>query len=475
MAVDERSLEAVLAQLPSVSGDDLWSSIQRAVHDSAEKIVILDDDPTGTQTAYDVPVLTRWDTDALYAMLRDSTHRAFFVLTNSRSVPPARSEQLHREIAANLLEASAKANVPFEIISRSDSTLRGHFPLETNVLREMMPQPLDGCLLIPFFAEGGRYTIDDVHYVAEANRLIPAASTAFAQDAAFGYKSSNLRDWIAEKSGGFPTAAQVQSISLEEIRAGGIPVVKQRLLTLQGFATCIINAASIKDLLVVVAAILQAKENGKQFLYRTAASFVQARIGLPPRPLLMRDDLGAETNGGGLIIVGSYVPKTTRQLTTLRQSHDISDVELNVQELLSDQDAAVTSAIHTVNECLAKGQDVVLSTSRALVTGDDAAESLQIGNMISQGLVRVVQGLEQRPRYFIAKGGITSSDIATHGLGVVKALVRGQILPGVPVWQLGNESRFPGLPYIIFPGNVGDDDALAQVMNRLATNRAPGE
>ena len=68
----------------------------------------------------------------------------------------------------------------------------------------------------------------------------------------------------------------------------------------------------------------------------------------------------------------------------------------------------------------------------------------------------------------IAKGGITSSDVATRGLGVKRALVRGQLLPGVPVWRLGAEARFPGIDYVVFPGNVGSDTALADAVQQLS-------
>jgi uncharacterized protein YgbK (DUF1537 family) len=67
----------------------------------------------------------------------------------------------------------------------------------------------------------------------------------------------------------------------------------------------------------------------------------------------------------------------------------------------------------------------------------------------------------------LTKGGITSSDIATEGLAVKDALVCGQIIPGVPVWKLGAESRYPGLIYVVFPGNVGDAQALVEVVNKL--------
>jgi len=92
---------------------------------------------------------------------------------------------------------------------------------------------------------------------------------------------------------------------------------------------------------------------------------------------------------------------------------------------------------------------------------------LDIGRRVSDALIAIVQGLAVTPRYLIAKGGITSSDTATHGLGVRRAVVLGQAIPGVPVWQLGAESKYPGLGYVVFPGNVGADTALADLVARL--------
>ena len=79
-------------------------------------------------------------------------------------------------------------------------------------------------------------------------------------------------------------------------------------------------------------------------------------------------------------------------------------------------------------------------------------------------LIEIVRSLDVQPRYLVAKGGITSSDVATHGLGIKRAMVPGQILPGVPVWRSGTESRYPGMPYIVFPGNVGGPEALVEIV-----------
>jgi uncharacterized protein YgbK (DUF1537 family) len=43
-------------------------------------------------------------------------------------------------------------------------------------------------------------------------------------------------------------------------------------------------------------------------------------------------------------------------------------------------------------------------------------------------------------------------------------------LPGIPVWQLGEESRFPGMNYVVFPGNVGGADALLHAYQKLTAS-----
>jgi hypothetical protein len=127
----------------------------------------------------------------------------------------------------------------------------------------------------------------------------------------------------------------------------------------------------------------------------------------------------------------------------------------------------LAAALAQTTAALAAGRDTVVYTSRQLITSSDAAASLAIGRRVSEALVLLIRNLTIAPRYLIAKGGITSSDTATLGLGVRRALVLGQALPGVPVWQLGPEAKFPGLGYVVFPGNVGSDTALAELITRL--------
>ena len=462
--------QQTLQELPAEWPDSLLPHIQQSLAAGGRKLVVLDDDPTGTQTVYDTPVLTEWSVDVL-AMELSNELPAFYILTNSRSLPAAAAQALNREIGQNLVAAGQLAGRAFAVVSRSDSTLRGHYPAEVDALAAALGQDVDATLIIPFFLEGGRLTINDVHYVAEGDELIPAAATPFAQDAAFGYTASNLRDWVVEKTNGRVQPEQIYAVSLEQIRTGGPQSVAQQLISLPKGSVCIINSVSLRDQEVFVAGLLAAEAAGKQFIFRTAASFVQARLGLATRPILTQQQLDMPQHGGGLVVVGSYVPKTTSQLAALLAQGDCTAVEINVAALLDDnsRDAELQTAAQTMANALAANQDVVVYTSRQLITADTAADSLAIGQRVSDGLVSLVQGLTVPPRYLLAKGGITSSDVATKGLGVKRALVLGQILPGVPVWRIGAESRFPGMPYIVFPGNVGDENAVANVVKALRT------
>ncbi|MEM7342884.1 MAG: four-carbon acid sugar kinase family protein [Chloroflexota bacterium] len=468
MTLQRLNFSTTLAALPPELSISLTSQIQHQVAVSGRKVVVLDDDPTGTQTVYDIPVLTEWSIPSLEEALL-SHKPAFYILTNTRSVPSDQAQAINRQIGANLVEAAQRTHRDFVVVSRSDSTLRGHFPDEVIALEESLKQTFDGWLLIPYFLEGGRYTLNDIHYVAEGDTLVPAAKTPFAQDAAFGYKSSNLRAWVEEKTNGRIPADEVASISIADIRQGSYEQVAQKLMGLVSGKPCIVNAASPRDIELFVLGLLQAEAQGKHFLYRTAASFVQVRAGLAARPLLQSADLELPREGGGLIIVGSYVPKTTSQVNTLLEKTDLVKLEIDVEHLLDEtrRATALDQIVNHANWMLAQNQDVLLYTSRRLITVDDATGNLSIGQRVSESLVEIVRRISVQPRYILAKGGITSSDIATQGLGIKKAMVLGQILPGVPVWQAGPESRYPDLVYIVFPGNVGDSNALVEVVDKL--------
>lgn len=454
----------------------LWpdANLRQQIHahnNQAQRCVVaLDDDPTGTQTMHDIWVLTRWGVSDLHAALSDG-ETALYILTNSRSMPLADAQQVNREIAANLAQASHSARRQLTVVSRSDSTLRGHYPGEVDALGQALAQAqgaeFDGVCIIPFFPEGGRFTIGDTHWVQEGERLIPAAQTPYARDSVFGYQHSRLPEWVEEKTAGRVKAAQVHTISLETLRLHGPNRIAEQLRNVRHGAVVAVNAAHDRDLEVFVAGLLLVEAEGMRFLFRTAASFVKVASGLADKPLLCAEELvGGQ---GGLIVFGSHVPKSTAQLAALRSMEGVEAIELEVAQVLegSQRQPAIARAIEAANLALRNGKDALLFTSRLLVSGNSQAESLAIGKSVSQALMEIVHGIEHKPRFIIGKGGITSSDLATEGMGVRAARVLGQVLPGVPVWKLGPGSRWPGATYIVFPGNVGDEGAVARVVSLL--------
>jgi uncharacterized protein YgbK (DUF1537 family) len=233
----------------------------------------------------------------------------------------------------------------------------------------------------------------------------------------------------------------------------------------------IVNAATYRDVDVFVRGMMQAERQGRRFLFRTAASFVKVRGGIPDRGLLAHPELyptGQDCSTGGLIVVGSYVQRTTKQLDAVLKLDDVLGLELCVAHVLDVQGRAgeIDHILSQAERALRQGRDVVLYTSRELVI-PEGMPHLQAGQRVSEALVEIVRRLSIRPAYLIGKGGITSSDLATDGLGIRRAQVLGQILPGVPVWRMGPDSKYPRLPYVIFPGNVGGPDALARTIHIL--------
>lgn len=374
-------------------------------------LVALDDDPTGTQTCHNINVLTVWDTTTLGEEFRATPRGSgFFILTNSRAFHPPEAKKLMHEICSNLKSAASEAGVEFEIVLRGDSTLRGHFPLEPEAAEDVLGKS-DAWILCPFFLQGGRYTIDDVHYVAEGDKLVPASQTPFAKDATFGYKSSNLKDYVVEKSQGSISRDRVQSLSIASIRQGGAEEITKQLLAFPKGSVVVVNAAAVEDIDVVILGLLKAASQGREFLFRTGAAFVSSRLGIPQIEPISAAQLSLSPAVGGLVIAGSYVPKTTAQLQVLRErgGDKLTTIVLDVPKLLVSEEEAkaeIKKDIEIAEAEIAKGQDVLIMTSRDLVTGDDERKSLDIGSTVAKALVSFLVDLKTKPRYIIAKVSI---------------------------------------------------------------------
>lgn len=444
------------------------AAIRAANAASGCRIVVLDDDPTGSQAMHGARIVTVTDQrEYVSAMARPST---VFVLTNTRSMAEADAVAVTTAVATSVLEHGRELGVPVRLVSRSDSTLRGHVVAEVAALRAVRRRVLGsdyrGVLLVPAYFEAGRYTEGDVHWAVVGGRPVPVGETEFARDATFGYSSSNLREFVAQRSGGAVAAADVVSVSLDDIRVGGPDRVAAILRGVSGGRFVVVNATDYADLEIVV---LGLSDLADDFLFRTGPSFVRALSGVDPiDPVTAASIWPAGRPGGhGLVVVGSHVGQTSRQLAVARERGALVAVELDAAALADPVRApgVVAEAAGRVAAALA-GSDVVLFTSRELVTG-----GLAVARAVSAGVADVVaRVLAARPAWVVAKGGITSHDVAVRGLGMRRARVLGQVFPGM-VSVFAPEEAAPeamGVPYVVFAGNVGDEHALADVIDMLA-------
>ncbi|HZG38583.1 MAG TPA: four-carbon acid sugar kinase family protein [Nodosilinea sp.] len=440
------------------------------------QIIVLDDDPTGSQTVHGCLLLMQWDVDTLRQGLRDASP-IFFVLTNTRALTPAVAEAVTREVCQNLKQAIALEGIQdFLVVSRSDSTLRGHYPVETDAIAAALG-PFDAHFLVPAFFEGGRITRGSIHYLMVEGVPTPVHETEFAKDSVFGYSTSYLPDYVAEKTAGRIQAASVERFTLEEIRAGSL----ERLMALEHNVCCAVDGETQADLNQFAQDLLAAAAQGKKFLFRSAASILTALAALPPQPI-DADHMATYVRGGrpGAIVVGSHVKKTTQQLQSLLKEPGVTGIEVNVAELRDLQsnpsqnrgpeahDELLSDILQQVSAAHSRGQVPVVYTSRDELTFDTVQARLDFGVEVSSLLINVIKGLPADIGFLISKGGITSNDTLSTGLALRTARLLGQILPGVSVVRTPEgHPQFPDLPVVLFPGNVGDEDALAIAYRRL--------
>src|SRR6056297_526326 len=246
---------------------------------SHAKIIVLDDDPTGSQTVHSCLLLTRWDERSLRSALADDAP-LFFVLTNTRSMGREDAAETTREVCRNLKTPLSERKEPWLVVSRSDSTLRGHYPVETDVIAEELG-PFDAHFITPEFFEGGRITREAVHYVVRDGVQTPAHETEFARDSVFGYSTAYLPDYVEEKTSGRIRASSVHRFEPDELDEE----VLSRLRSLSGNACCVVSAVTQAQLDHFASLMLQVSSEGKRCLFRSAASLLTSLARLPDQPV----------------------------------------------------------------------------------------------------------------------------------------------------------------------------------------------
>jgi len=463
---------------------------------SLGRLVVLDDDPTGTQAVADLPIITRWDADDVRWAL-DRPGPGFAVLTNTRSLDRHGARARTVEVVRAVLAAAGDGASRLRFVSRGDSTLRGHHVVEVETIAAELAgvAPVDAVVMVPAFPSAGRTTVDGVHLVRENGELVPAGRSSFAGDPTFGYSSSHLADWLDERSGGRIAAADVVTIDLAMVR-GPVSDLVEGLVAVRDGRHVAVDAETDDDLVRIVAAADLAERAGHRLLWRVGPGILLPLVGQEARPALTVSELAGHVAAAGpatpngLVVVGSHVPLTTRQVERLHEQArpGVELVVVDVPALLraDERDAEVARVVAEAVSALA-GRDVVVTTSRVRVDGRDGDDSLRIAREVSRALVDVTRAIEDegRPSFVIGKGGITSSDLATEALGLRRAVVLGTLLPGaVSVWRSADEEAretevgppASRTPYAVFPGNVGTDDSLWDALSafRAAAVKATG-
>lgn len=464
-----RTLAEALARYPRTEGAELREAIAAKLRANRLRIVVIDDDPTGIQTVHGCLLLTDFAPERVATAL-DDCERFFYLLVNSRALTETEARRRVREAVEAVLTANRTRGENLLFVSRSDSTLRGHFPAEPDTIAEVLREhgltPAMPLLFVPSFFEAGRMTIEGVHYMQQGEALVPVHETEFANDNVFGYRHSDLTAYVVEKGAGTIRPEEVAAIRLPELRAAEPAALAERLRSLAGKRCVAVDSFDYGDLRRLSLAVLSLFDGAAGNccgVIRSSSSLPKALSGIGERPYVGAAGAGAR----GAVVVGSHVKKSTEQLNRLLEADGVEGIEIDVQRILDDCPELQGELLDRAAALHAVGRIPVFYTSRREVRCDDAARRQALGGKISHFLVELVRALPFRPDFLVSKGGITSHDILTHSLGVRMARVEGQAAAGIPTIRTQADDRFPDMLYVIFPGNVGSADSLCEVVERL--------
>lgn len=422
-------------------------------------LVVLDDDPTGTQAVANVPVLLEWDATLVAEAVRDGA-RALHLLTNSRAYSAERAYVVTRDSAQTAFAALGRPR----LVMRGDSTLRAHLMEE---YRAVSDGALGGrtppLLLAMALPHAGRITVDGVHLLERDGRRTPLHETEYATDPHLGYTDSHLLRWAEERSKGFFAASAGRGVELSRLRSEGAVAVAEALLALAHNgrpAVCAPDAETLADLEIIASGLRAAEEAGAEVLVRCAPAFAGvlagtlARTHVPP----------PRGNTPLLVVCGSWVPSTTRQLARVAAAHPGTLVEADVAALASAHpEREIVRIAEGASRLLRSNGLAVVATSRARPAG---TWDFDAGQRVAMNLGLATAQVDPAPGVVLAKGGITSHVTAQVGLGARRGTVIGPIVDGVAVWRL-EAADGQQVSYVVFPGNVGSDETLLSVIDSI--------
>jgi uncharacterized protein YgbK (DUF1537 family) len=418
-----------------------------------DRLVVLDDDPTGVQTLAGIRVLLAWDDPGRIAAAL-AGRRSVHLVTNARALEPEEA----RSTVATAARAALGEVAGARLALRGDSTLRAHLLEEYLGLCDALDRGRPPLLLVPALPSAGRITREGVHLIERDGRVEPLDETEYARDGVFAYSSSRLLEWAEERSGGLFPAGTGRELHLDELRAGGAAAVAAALRDLSRAgrpAVLAPDAETADDLETIAGGYALALEDGVDAVVRCAPAFAgtlagttavgPAAIPTTSRPLL--------------VVCGSYVPMSTRQLAALDAAHPGLLVEVDARAL-ADGDAVGEEqrAAEAASSAIGRAGMAILATTRDRAEGTTLAAGIRVADGLARAAGRVVPA----PEVVVAKGGITSAVTLHVGFGLSEADVLGPVLPGVSHWRAQRDGI--ALDYLVVPGNVGDERLLVELV-----------
>ncbi len=433
---------------PAASASGIPEAVFRtpAAKKDPMKTIVLDDDPTGTQSVTDATVLLQSDADAIFDVL--SSEDAVYVQTNSRALPEHEAVAFVERVRADGLAAAERLGVDVRFVLRGDSTLRGHVFAETEVLLD----DRSVVLFVPSFPDGGRTTLDGVHYVRIDGIDVPAHESEYAADPVFPFSTGVLADYVAEKS-----SRPAVGATLSDVREGRFADI---LASAAPGSVIVPDAVTNDDIHRIALAADAAARAGTRIVVRSASPLAAELAGVVSAGLL-QTPIEREP-GNVLLVCGSHTDGASAQIAGVIER--FGDPAIVSTELaLDDAAAAGHAAAAAAESALATRPLAFVMTERKRSA---AHGTLDHGERVMAALTTAVGDLQPHVTTVISKGGITSAEVATSGLGARRARVLGQVLPGISVWQMtGRDGR--SLRYVVVPGNVGGPDALLDVLDAV--------